>query len=626
LSNQRRGGRPRIVLVAIHPYCSPQAVPLANALLKCVAQQAGATVEILLHDFYLDADPVASATALLAMQPSAVGFSLYSWNRAAAVAIATELQRRAPQLVLFAGGPEPSADPHGLLAQAPLAAAVVGEGEDPFTALCARLAAAADLAGIPGLLLRGAEDAFVAAAPADLDRLPSPWLTKVLDAATVPGVLWELARGCSFACEFCYDPRGRATVRRLPLARVEAELKHFAACGVRQVFVLDSTFNQDLPRAKTILRLIEKLAPQIHFHFEVRSEFLDRELAQLFGSVRCSLQIGLQSADAAVLKNVGRSFQRDDFVKKVGLLNQSGAVFGLDLMIGLPGDTLEGFRQSLDFALRLYPNQLDLFPLAVLPGTKLAARAAAFKLQHLLAAPYTVTSTPTLSALELAQALELAHACDIFYSRGKAVAWFNGVVKALGESPSAFLAAFAAWLKPACGGKLPEPAACNEEQIWQWQRAYLARRFSGKLQRQQSIVLDLLDYHYHYAQALQSAPPDALPDAAELQGNRLFDSVWRLAPSTRIVEFQHDILALLEAGEPQPKRFAELFAPERCPALIFPTAGGVHTEPLDPSLIRLLRQLDGQTTVGALIARLKLDRRTTGEFLRIAAQAGVIVR
>lgn len=617
--------RPRLVLVALHPYRSPQAVPLANAQLKASAVQAALPVEIILHDLFVDADPVVTASALLARQPDAVGVSLYSWNRAAAIALTCELHRRAPELLLFAGGPEASAAPAALLTEAPLAAVVVGEGEGPFLELCARLVAGATLDDIPGLLLRGAEPAFAAAPPAELANLPSPWLSGVLDAAAVPGVLWELARGCTFACEFCYDPRGRATVRRLPLPRVETELRHFAAKKVRQVFVLDSTFNQDIPRAKAILHLIRQLAPQIHFHFEVRSEFLDRELAQLFATCHCSLQIGLQSADAAVLKTVGRTFRRDDFTARIGLLNKSGAVFGFDLMIGLPGDTLAGFRASLDFALSLYPNQLDIFPLAVLPGTQLAARADALGIRHLAQPPYTVLATPTLSAADLAGAVELAAACDIFYSRGRAVAWFNGIVTSLGLSPAVFLADFAAWLQAHLGGRMPEPAACNEEQIWRWQRAFLAARFSGRLQRQQSIVLDLVDYHYHYAQALQTPAPEPLPSPTQLQGQRLFDTAWRLASSTRIVEFQHDILALLEAGEPHPKRFSELFPPARCPALIFPTTDGVHTEPLDAALIRLLRLLDGQTPVGTLLARLKLDKRETGEFLRIAARSGVIV-
>ena len=236
---------------------------------------------------------------------------------------------------------------------------------------------------------------LVPAAPlADLDTIPSPWLNGTLHTEDYPGILWQLSRGCGFSCDFCFDSRGSHGVRRFSLERIEAELRHFASHGVSQVFVLDSTFNQDQRRAKTILRMIKKIAPQIHFHFEVRSEFIDREMAELFAGITCSLQIGLQSADPQVLKQVGRSFRRDDFVSRTMLLNESGAVFGFDLMYGLPGDTLAGFRESLDFALGLYPNHLDIFPLAILPGTALAARADSIGLQHLPTPPYTLISAP----------------------------------------------------------------------------------------------------------------------------------------------------------------------------------------------------------------------------------------
>lgn len=613
----------RIVLLALHAYPSPQAVPLANACLMAYAQRPAS--EIVLHDLYVG-DPLAqSVAALLALQPSAIGFSLYTWNRADAVALAQALRQANPKLILFAGGPESTADPSGMLQVAPFDLVIVGEGEVPFAALCARLAAHAPFSGIPGLLLRDHEAEFVPQPPlSELDSIPSPWLSKALDAGQVPGVLWQLARGCSFACDFCYDARDRSGVRRFSLARAEAELRHFVAKGVSQVFVLDSTFNQDLPRAKTILRLIKQHARHIHFHFEVRSEFLDRELAQLFAEIFCSLQIGLQSADPQVLKAVGRAFKREEFVTKIQLLNRSGATFGFDLMIGLPGDTLAGFRISLDFALSLYPNQLDIFPLALLPGTALAARAAALHLSHLPQPPYTVLATPTFSEFELAQARQLATACDLFYSRGKAVAWFNGVVKALGDSPSEFLSDFSVWLAARGNGTLPEPATCSEAQIWQWQRDYLTSRFNGKLQRQQAVVLDLVDYHYHYAQTVQSPVPTQLPTAAQLKGIGLLSQAWRLAPTVRIVSFHYDILALLASGEPQPRRLSEQLTPQRCTAILFPTAHGVQTEPLEEEYIRLLRQLDGKTPVGQLVTRLKLDQKIALDFLRIAAGAGII--
>ena len=463
----------RIALVAIHPYPSPQAIPLANAFLK--GYPADEQVDCALLDFFLGQDAVACAAELVALQPALVGFSMYVWNRALCRDIARELARCLPGVTIFSGGPEATADPKGVLSDFPYDFLIVGEGEQPFAQVCARLATGQGVAGIPGVaLMTDNGPALTPSVPlADLDSIPSPYLSGVLDISRYQGILWQLSRGCGFACDFCFDSRDSHGVRRFSLERVEAELRHFAAGGVSQVFVLDSTFNQDVRRAKTILKLIKKRAPRIHFHFEVRSEFIDQEMAGLFARITCSLQIGLQSSDPQVLKGVNRVFKRDDFVSRISLLNDCGAVFGFDLMYGLPGDTLAGFCASLDFALGLYPNHLDIFPLAILPGTALAARSDAIGLQHLPQPPYTLLSSPTFSAEEMAQARGLAIACDIFYTRGKAVAWFNGVIAPLGLKPSVFLKKFREWLTVEKPG-VDSEAELDDQQIWQLQRGFLA--------------------------------------------------------------------------------------------------------------------------------------------------------
>ncbi|HEY5975089.1 MAG TPA: B12-binding domain-containing radical SAM protein, partial [Geobacteraceae bacterium] len=460
----------RLTLVAIHTSPSPQAVPLANAFLAAYLAsrpELADKVTITLCNCFSGQPPAEAAAAIAATEPDMVGFSLYLWNRAEARQLGQLLLEGAPRLLLFAGGPEATADPHGVLTDAHYRFLVCGEGEQPLAAAITALLAGREPTGIPGVLTRSADQDFSPApAVSDLDQLPSPILAGLLPAGTYTGFLWQLSRGCSFSCDFCFDAKGGRGVRRFSLERITAELTWFVANRVSQVFVLDATFNQDLKRAKAILRLIRQLAPQIHFHFELRSEFIDRELAELCSEITCSLQIGLQSADPRTLARVQRVFNREDFVSRIGLLNESGAVFGFDLIYGLPGDTLAGFKASLDFATGLYPNHLDIFPLAVLPGTALAERSATLQLDHLSAPPYALRGSPTFPAGDMARARQLANACDIFYSRGKAVAWCNAILAALKLKPSAFFAAFADWL-----ASRPTPISDDNElsdhEIWQ---------------------------------------------------------------------------------------------------------------------------------------------------------------
>lgn len=614
----------KIVLIAIHPERSPQAVPLACAFLKeaLLADPALTdAVQVRIDEFFLGDDPAACAASVAQHAPELIAFSVYVWNRDHAVAMVEELRRLLPSASICAGGPEPSANLEGLAAKARFDFLVRGEGEGPFKQAVGLLLEGKRPEGVPGVMFEG-DEASPLPAPMELEAIPSPYLSGQLDPRQPGGALWQLSRGCDFACSFCFDHKGSHGVRRFSMERIEAELRLFARLQVPQVFVLDSTFNKMPERAKEILRLIRKVAPQVHFHFEVRSEYIDPEMAELFASVTCSLQIGLQSSDAAVLRGVGRGFDRDDFEYRISLLNQTGAIFGFDLIYGLPGDTPALFRASLDFALSLYPNHLDIFPLAVLPGTRLHRKAAELGLQHLPSPPYTVSSTPGFGADELTEAGRLAAACDVFYSRGKAVAWFNAVARAVKLSPSAFLEAFSTQLGDrGAGGEKEIP----EEEIWALQRQFLQDVFvKRKKQKLLPLALDLVDYHHHYARALLSAPPQP-PKAKTLKGTDLLERPLALASSASLARFNYEILEILDAGEIELPEFASCFRPSASFAVIYPAGGEVCTESVAEEWFALLGALDGRTPAGDICRRLSIKVRDARDFIEFALAEGIVI-
>ena len=477
--------------------------------------------------------------------------------------MAALLRRANPHLVIFAGGPEATADPDGLLAAAPLDFLILGDGELPFVEAMAALHSGKGTDGVKGTaFLQAGVFTSSRCKPVELlDTIPSPYLTGIVDPAA-GGVLWQISRGCDFGCDFCFDAQGVKGVRRFSMARVGEELDCFVQKQAAQVFVIDSTFNQDMKRAKEILRLIERRAPHIHFHFEVRSEFIDSEMAQLFARINCSLQVGMQSAHPQVHKMVRRVFNAADFSRRIALLNETGAIFGFDLIYGLPGDTLQGFSASIDFALRLYPNHLDIFPLAVLPGTALAARAETLGLSYLKEPPYTLQTSPSFPAAAMQEAAGLAVACDIFYSRGKAVAWFNSLLTPLGLSPSSFLSEFHAWLMETHGEALSE-SALSDQDVWQAQRAFITRLYAGKrLRKLLPAALDQIDYHWHYAAALLTPPPE-LPTDRELEQTDLLAGRFILAPSARLARFNYEIFDLLPGRGNRLEEFRGMLHSER---------------------------------------------------------------
>lgn len=258
------------------------------------------------------------------------------------------------------------------------------------------------------------------------------------------------------------------------MERIQAELDLFAQKKIPQVFVLDPTYNADKKRALEILNLISKKTPDTFYYFEARAEFIDRELARAFTKIPCALQFGLQSADENVLRLVHRGFNKKVFVKNIGILNQEGVIFGFDLIYGLPGDTFKGFKQSMDFALNLYPNNLETFCLSVLPGTVLYDEAEKLNLHYEKEAPYHVLYTDKYSKEDLKSSSELSKSCTLFYNIGRAVPWFISFVRTFNEQPHKFLQKYAKWYEKVYKKSVFTCTFCSDDDYFDVQKMQLA--------------------------------------------------------------------------------------------------------------------------------------------------------
>lgn len=612
--------------LTIHAGPSAQSVPLAAASLKAFLDARSVpaySLRVTCDEAYSGSPTTELAEAVLATGAGVIGFPIYLWNREECCALVHELRCRAPNLIIIGGGPEATADAARVLVQAPFDFLVVGEGELTLAEALDVLAAGGRPDRVPGVasLVEGQLSLTPRPPVPDLAILPSPWLAGLLDSHIANGVVWQLSRGCSFGCEFCFDGMGDRRVRRYPMERLEAELDYVVQRGASQIFVLDSTFNQDVRRAKTLLRLIAQKAPDVHCHFEVRHELLDEEQAYLFAQLTCSLQIGLQSAEPTVARNVGRRFDRKGFAEKIMLLNEAGCVFGFDLIYGLPGETLDSFRKGLDFALSLYPNHLDIFPLSILPGTALARKSEALGLRHRDAPPYTLLDSPDFPEGHMASARRLGAACDIFYSRGKAVAWFNAMQRALRMTPAAFLSSFAGWLQEEAGGD-PVESDYKDEEIWHLQRRFLSELFPQRRVAQLlPLALDCVDYHYHYGAAVMAVPPER----CRSKRIDLLRHPLQLSTAAGLATFSYDIGQILDAGEPDLAALHAAFAPVGSWAVIYPHAGEVRTELLAEPWFLLLQKLDGKRPAASVAGQVGISADEAREFLSAALSEGIVV-
>ena len=147
----------RLLLVTSHTEPSPQAIPLAAAFLKSslAASPVGAAIDAVLCEFFANEAVSACVERILAAEPEAVGFSLYLWNRDQCRAVMQSLRQQRPSLVLFAGGPEVTADPAGVLAGFACDFVICGEGEQAICAVVERLLAGDVVTGSQLDVVRG---------------------------------------------------------------------------------------------------------------------------------------------------------------------------------------------------------------------------------------------------------------------------------------------------------------------------------------------------------------------------------------------------------------------------------------------------------------------------------------
>ena len=616
----------RILLATLHVRPSAQAIPLAAGSLKaCLSTELQQRTDLI--DLFPDKDIESLAQQLLNHTPDIIAFPLYLWNRLQILQLSRLLRQKKPDLILLAGGPEASADSLKVIEEGALDGVTRGEGEVSFAELIMQFSAGESPIGAAGFISATQKGEILPAAAIcpDLSLLPSPWLNGQLPLKKNCGVLWEVARGCRFNCAFCYDAKGHQGVRPFPEERLRKELQLFARQQVDQIWILDSTFNAPAQRGKKLLQLLLETAPDIHYHIEAKADFLDTATIDLLAQLSCSIQIGLQSATAEVLKPLHRNLIPQQMRQRLQQMTAAGITFGLDLIYGLPGDNHAGFINSLDFTLRLQPNQVDIFPLAVLPGTELFENQEKFGIRGEVSPPYRLLTNKTYSRQDLQKSHQLATATDIFYNRGRAVGFFLQLCHTLKLSPSQFLDQFQQWLQQQENidrQKNMDAENWQPEEILSLQQHYIANQLeANKRSELIDVAQDLITYHFFCAEIVLIE--DCQPNSSIPPKNSWKKLHWQLNPAVKIHPFHFAVEDLEQVGgESLEKMFRQLVTDPGY-AIFLRQQGEVIIESIDQDFARMLIQAKEEKTTQQLCQG--LDPQTAEELLGFAITQGLLL-
>jgi radical SAM superfamily enzyme YgiQ (UPF0313 family) len=326
-----------------------------------------------------DLDMAAFESRVLETEPDLVAASAFVWSFPLLVDVIEAIKRRRPATTAIMGGP--SARP-AMFDLAPyrhrrqlVDALVTGEGEEIIRKIVALPSLSREsLSTLPGLMLStSAGWTTTGAAPKldDLDWLPSPYAMGLVPRGLSAHV--ESFRGCPLACSFCEwgaDGDGKRAFSRDYIMR---ELAAVSALRTGSVAMLtDAALNLN-PRAFKNLRDAERevhVLSRIGLNFEVYpSHLTDAHLefvAELQEHRTGRAGLGLQSYDPDVLKAMNRPFDEKRFDKVARLLADTGCYVEIETIVGLPGDTPETFRRTMDRAREL-PADVRVYPCLALP-------------------------------------------------------------------------------------------------------------------------------------------------------------------------------------------------------------------------------------------------------------------
>lgn len=327
--------------------------------------------------------------------PSIACFSISMWNEQLSLAVAKRIKAAYPDcLIVFGGAQCPHQPEEYMRTNDFIDICVRAEGEEAFLKIVEEFAQGnRNFSGVPNVAYRLDGDIFVNIEVPNYDRsldsFPSPYISgefEYLLAQENHGyqAIVETNRGCPFLCTFCYWGKGgnNTKYRFRDINTVFADLEYLSSKKVEYIFNADSNFGMHRRDYDIALKLIE-LKKKNGYPEKFRTCWGKNTSERIF-KIASLLQLhaldkgvtlARQSNSELVLKNIKRDnikLEAYEFLEKS--FNKLQVPVYAELILGLPGETVESWKQGIDQMLNAgLNNQLFIYQAEVYPNTELGS-------------------------------------------------------------------------------------------------------------------------------------------------------------------------------------------------------------------------------------------------------------
>lgn len=377
---------------------------------------------------------------IIAARPRILGLGVYIWNVEESTRLVAQLKIVAPELIIVLGGPEVSYEVGEQRICALADYVITGWGDVTFAWLVERL-----LCGEapPGRIIPGVQ--------AELKDLALPYAEYTDEDVRQRHLYVEASRGCPFKCEFCLSSLDK-TAWPFELGRFLDELETLYARGVRQFKFVDRTFNLKIDTSLAILDFflgkIEAAPDDPPFvHFELIPDHLPDRLKDgiaKFPDGTLQFEIGIQTFNPEVQTRISRRQNDEKATANLYWLRaHSRAHLHVDLIAGLPGESVESFAQGFDRLVALAPHEIQFGILKRLRGAPVARHSAAHDLRFNPDPPYNILSTDAIDFATMQRLSRFSRYWDMVANSGRLP---RTLPLLLGDAPFHRFLAFSDWL------------------------------------------------------------------------------------------------------------------------------------------------------------------------------------
>ncbi|MFH1055781.1 MAG: radical SAM protein, partial [Candidatus Altiarchaeota archaeon] len=285
-------------------------------------------------------------------------------------------------------GPHATARPEDLLGHDYVDYVIIYEYEYPLLELVNAIESGKDVSKIKsiGYKKKGKKVVNEKATLVDVNRIPYPLrdelpMEKYIDpfCKHAPNAQMWSSRGCPYQCTYCLEPwvfYGTRSYRARTPESVVDEMEYLVKkYGAKEIYFDDSSFSVDQERVLKICDEILKRKLRVYWSCMADAKLKEDTLRKMKEAGCIAIKFGVESADPKILGNINKHINLDHVRNVVKLLKKVGIESHATYMFGLPGETKESMKTTMEFAFGLGTDTAQFSVAIPYPGTKFYEQA-----------------------------------------------------------------------------------------------------------------------------------------------------------------------------------------------------------------------------------------------------------